>query len=164
MGELPNTDCNSHAKIGINQSLVSRLIAKYRQTNDVTGRPRLSSAADDRVLVRSVVRDPKAPCSELLQQWQHLNVQASTRIVNRQLNKAGLKVRCRTFLRLDHRRNHVQRAISLSLLCIHISEHIKQHAQYFRTTMPVDIGNILLQILFLRRGLKIFSGRAGAHI
>ena len=103
-------------EIGINQIQVSRLIAKYRQTNDVTdrprpGRPRLSSAADDRVLVRSSVRDPKAPCSELRQQWQNLNVQASTRTVDRRLNKAGLKVRRprrRTFLALDHRCNRVQ--------------------------------------------------------
>ena len=28
------------------------------------------SAADDRVLVQSAVRDPKAPCSELRQQWR----------------------------------------------------------------------------------------------
>ena len=32
--------------------------------------------------------------------------------------------------------------ISLSLLCIHISEHIKQHAPFFRTTMPVHIGHV----------------------
>ena len=91
-------------------------IANYRQTNDVTdrprpGRPRLSSAADDRVLARSAVRDLKAPCSELGQQWQNLNVQASTRSVNRRLNKARLKTRrpCRrTFLMLDHRCNCVQ--------------------------------------------------------
>ena len=95
---------------GINQSQVSRLIAKYRKTNDVTDRtrperPRPSSTADGRVLVRSAVCDPKAPCSELLQQWQDFNVQASTRTVNRRLNKAGLKTRRprrRTCLTLDH--------------------------------------------------------------
>ena len=61
--------------------------------------------------MRSAVRDPKANCSELGQQWQNLNVQASTRTVNRRLNKAGLKARHprrRTFLTLDHRRNRVQ--------------------------------------------------------
>ena len=60
--------------------------------------------------MRSVVRDPKAPCSELRQQWQNLNVQASTRTVHKRLNKAGLKVRRprrRTFLTLDHRCNRV---------------------------------------------------------
>ena len=45
---------------GINQSQVKWLIAKYRETNDVTDRPRsgrpiLSSAANDRVLVQSAV-------------------------------------------------------------------------------------------------------------
>ena len=80
-------------QIGINQSQVSRLIANYRQTNDVTdrprtGRPRLSSAADDRVRVRSAVRDPKAPCSELRPLGQNLNVQASTSTVNKRPNKA----------------------------------------------------------------------------
>ena len=113
MCEAGQTQTVITRQIGINQSRVSRLIAKYRQTNDVTdrprpGRPRLSSTADDRVLVRSVVRDPKAPCSKLRQQWQNLNVQASTRTVNRRLNKAGLKARRprrRTFLALGHRHN-----------------------------------------------------------
>ena len=103
-------------QIGINQSQVSRLIAKCRQTNDVTDRlqprrPIISSAADDRVLVRSAVRDPKAPCSEHRQLWQNLNVQAITRTVNRRLSKAGLKMRRprrRKFLTLDHQRNRVQ--------------------------------------------------------
>ena len=56
--------------------------------------------------MRSAVRDPRAPCSELCQQWQNLNVQASTRTVSRRLNKAGLKARHprrQTFLTLDHR-------------------------------------------------------------
>lgn len=116
MWEAGQTQTVFARRFGINQSQVSRLIAKYRQTNDVTdrprsGRPRLSSAADDRLLVRSAVRDPKTPCSDLRQQWQNLNVRASTRTVNRRLNKAGLKAcrpRCRTFLTLDHRRNRVQ--------------------------------------------------------
>ena len=61
--------------------------------------------------MRSAVCDPKASCSELRQQWQNRNVQASTRTVNRRLNKDGLKVRRprrRTFLTLDHRRNRVR--------------------------------------------------------
>ena len=50
-------------QIWINKSQVSRLIAKCRQTNDVTdrlrpGRPIIISAADIRVLVRSAVRNP----------------------------------------------------------------------------------------------------------
>ena len=116
MWEAGQTQTVIARQIGINQSQVSRLIAKYRQTNDVTdrpqpGRPRIFSAANDRVLVRSAVRDPMAPCSELHQQWQNLNVQASIRTVNRRLNKAGLKARRprrRTFLTLDHRRNRMQ--------------------------------------------------------
>ena len=65
------------------------------------------------MLVRSAAHDPKAPCSELCQQWQNLNVQASTRTVNRRLNKAGLKARRWTFLMLDHRSNHVQWAANI---------------------------------------------------
>ena len=41
-----------------------------------------SSAADDRVLERSAVRDPKTPCSELRQQWRNFNMRASTRTIN----------------------------------------------------------------------------------
>ena len=121
MWEAGQTQTVIARQIGINQSQVSRLIATYRQTNDVTGRPRpgrhcLSSAADDRVLVRSAVRDPKAPCSSLRQLWQNLNFQAYTRTVNRRLNKAGLKSsrpRRWTFLTLDHRRNRVQWAANI---------------------------------------------------
>ena len=120
MWEAGQTQTVIARQTGINQGQVSRLIAKYRQTNDVTdrpmpGRPRVSSAADYRVPVRSAVRDLKAPYSELCQQWQNLNVQASTRTVNRRLNKAGLKARRprrRTFLTLDYRRNRVQWALS----------------------------------------------------
>ena len=112
MCEADQTQTVIARRFWIKQSQVSWLIAKYRQTNDVTdrprpGRPRLFSAADDRVLVRSVVRDPRTPCSELHQQWQNLNMRASTRTVHRRLNKAGLKTRRprrRTFLTPDHRR------------------------------------------------------------
>ena len=56
MWEAGQTQTVIARHIGINQSQVSKLIAKYRQTNDVTdrprpGRPKLSSTADDRVLV-----------------------------------------------------------------------------------------------------------------
>ena len=116
MWEACKTQTVIAKQTGIIQSQVSLLIATYRQTNDVIDtprprRPRLSSAADVRVLVRIDVHDPKAPCSELRQQRQNLNVQASTRTVNRRPNKAGLKARRprrRTFLTLDYRRNRVQ--------------------------------------------------------
>ena len=114
MWEAGQTQTVISRQIGINQRYVSQLIAKHRQTNDATDsprpvRPRISSAADYRVLVRSAVSDPKAPCSELSQQWQQLNVQASTRTVNRRL-KAGLKAPRWTFLTLDNRRNRVHLA------------------------------------------------------
>ena len=110
MWEAGQTQTVIARQIRINQSQISRLIAKYRQTNGVTdrpqaGRPGISSAANVRVILLSAVCDPKAPCSELRQQWQNLNVQASTRTVNRPLNKAGLKAprpRRLTFLTLDH--------------------------------------------------------------
>ena len=56
MWEAGQTQTVIARQIGINQSQVSQLIAKYRQTNNVTDRqrpvrPRISSAADDRVLV-----------------------------------------------------------------------------------------------------------------
>ena len=52
---------------GINQSQVSRSIEKYMycQTNEVINSP---WSGRPRVLVRSAVRDPKAPCSEFRQQ------------------------------------------------------------------------------------------------
>ena len=52
----------------------------------------------------------------------------------------------------------------LSLLCTHISEHIKLHIPFFKTTMPVRIGPVLLQILLPRKASRNFSGRAGVPI
>ena len=57
--------------------------------------------------MRSAVRDSKAPCSELRQEWQNVDVRTSTRTVNSRFNKAGFKAP-RPFLTLDHRRNRVQ--------------------------------------------------------
>ena len=69
MWEFGQTQTVKAMQIGINQSQVNRLIAKYCKTNDVTDRPCLgdqdSSATDDRVLARSAVCNPKAPCSAL---------------------------------------------------------------------------------------------------
>ena len=116
MWEAGQTQTVIARPIGINQSQVSQIIAKYRQTNAVTdtpkpGRPRLPSSADDRVLVRSAVCDPKASCSELRQQWHNLMFKPVPEMLIRRLNKAGLKARRprrRTFLKLDYRRNRVQ--------------------------------------------------------
>ena len=74
-------------------------------------------------------------------------------------HKLDLKV-----VRHKLRQGNVTLTISWNLLCIRISEHIKQQAPYFRTTMPIHIGHELLQTLLHRRGLRIFSGRAGATI
>ena len=112
MGGWPNIDCNSQANWDKPEP------SKSVNCNAVTDRPwpggpKISFAADDKALVRFAVRDPKAPCSEFRQQWQILNVKASTRTVNRRLNKAGLKAhrpRRQTFLTLNHRRNRVQLA------------------------------------------------------
>ena len=54
--------------------------------------------------------------------------------------------------------------ISFSLLCTHIFEHIKLHVPFFRTTMPVRIGPVLLQNLLPRKGLRNFSGLAEVPI
>ena len=75
------------------------------------GRPRLSFSAKYRVLAQSAVLDRKAPCLELRQHWQNLNVQASNRTLKRRLNKSGLKAhrpRRRMFLKRDHQCNCVQ--------------------------------------------------------
>ena len=102
VGVWPNTDCNSQANWDKPEPFQS--IAKSNDVTDRPGRPRISSAANARVLVRSALHDPKAPCSELSQQWQNLDLQVSTRTVN----TAGLEARRRTFLTFDHRRNCVQ--------------------------------------------------------
>ena len=92
----------------------------------------------------------KLKCSVVDPLWCGAALVITTSLISRLLDKLW--------------QGNVTLTISLSVLCIHISEHIKKHAPYFRTTMPVHIGHVLLQILLPRSGLKIFSGRGGAPI
>ena len=89
---------------------------EYHRTNDVTDRPlflrpRLASAADEREIGRSAVRGLKATCSEIRLQWLNLMIVTVPELLTGDLTKAGFQGRRpRSFLTLDHRRNHVQPA------------------------------------------------------
>ena len=96
------------------------------------------SAVVDRVLVQLAVRDPKAPCSELRQQWQNLNVRANTRTVNRRLNRAGLNARRprrRTFLTPDHRAVVCSRPLTYFLELNNVRPYLLIRRQLFSITI-----------------------------
>jgi hypothetical protein len=92
--------------------LVSRLVRKHTQTNNVkdlprSGRPRVTSDRDDRALQRLVRRMPFATSSVLKQHWLP-NRRLSTRTVRNRLKSAGLKSRRvtkRSLLADRHRRS-----------------------------------------------------------
>jgi transposase len=84
-------------QMGYHYTVVSRLVRKHTQTNNVkdlprSGRPRVTSDRDDRALQRLVRRMPFATSPVLKQQWLP-NRRLSTRTVRNRLKSAGLKSR-----------------------------------------------------------------------
>ena len=84
-------------QMGYHYTVVSRLVRKHTQTNNVkdlprSGRPRVTSYRDDRALQRLVRRMPFATSPVLKQHWLP-NRRLSTRTVRNRLKSAGLKSR-----------------------------------------------------------------------
>jgi transposase len=84
-------------EMGYHYAVVSRLVRKHTQTNNVkalprSGKPRVTSDRDDRALQRSVRRMSFATSPVLKQQWLP-NRRLSTRTVRNRLKSAGLKSR-----------------------------------------------------------------------
>jgi IS30 family transposase len=80
-------------QMGYHYTVVSRLVRKHTQTNNVKdlpriGRPRVTSDRDDRALQRLVKRMPFAISPVLKQQWLP-NRRLSTRTVRNRLNISG---------------------------------------------------------------------------
>ena len=85
-------------QMGYHYTVVSRLVRKYTQTNNVkdlprSGRPRVTSDRDDRALQRLVRRMPFATSPVLKQHWLP-NRRLSTRTVRNRLKGESLNVHC----------------------------------------------------------------------
>ena len=83
--------------MGYHYTVVSRLVRKHTQTNNVkdlprSGRPQVISDRDNRALQRLVRRMPFATSPVLKQHWLP-NRRPSTRTVRNRLKSAGLKSR-----------------------------------------------------------------------
>ena len=84
-------------QMGYHYTVVSRLVRKHTQTNNVkdllrSSKPRVTSGRDDRALQRLVRRMPFATSHVLKQHWLP-NRRLSTRTVRNRLKSAGLKSR-----------------------------------------------------------------------
>ena len=84
-------------QMGYHHTVVSRLVRKHTQTNNVkdlprSGRPRITSDHDDRTLQRLVRRMPFATSPVLKQHWLPSR-RLSTRTVRNHLKSEGLKLR-----------------------------------------------------------------------
>lgn len=86
-------------RVGFNQSTVVRLLQKYQRTGDVArkrgrGRKRVTTAAEDRYLIRLCIRNRRASSSDLKRAWQEgSGITSSARTVRRRLLAAGLAAR-----------------------------------------------------------------------
>jgi hypothetical protein len=98
-------------KMGYHYTVVSRLVRKHTQTNNVNSlvRPWVPSHRDDRSLQHLVGRMPFTTSSILKQHWLS-NRRLSTRTVRNRLQSAGLKLRRvikRPLLADRHRRSRL---------------------------------------------------------
>ena len=101
-------------QMGYHYTVVSRLVGKHTQTNNVkdllrSGRPRVTSDRDNRALQCLVRRMPFTTSPVLKQHWLP-NRRLSTRTVRNRLKSAGLKSRRvikRPLLADRHRRSRV---------------------------------------------------------
>jgi transposase len=101
-------------QMGYHYTVVSRLVRKHTQTNNVkdlprSGRPRLTSDRDERALQRLVRRMPFATSLILKQHWVS-NRRVSTKTVRHHLKSAGLNSRRvikRPLLADRHRRSRL---------------------------------------------------------
>jgi transposase len=101
-------------QMGYHYTVISRLVRKNTQTNNVkdlprSGRPRVTSDRDDRALQRLVRRMPFAISPVLKQHWLY-NRHLSTRTVRNRLKSAGFKSRRvikRPLLADRHRRSRL---------------------------------------------------------
>jgi transposase len=122
-------------QMGYHYTVVSRLVRKHTQTNNVndwprSGRTRITSDRDDRALQRLVRRMPFATSPILKQHWLP-NRRLSTRTVRNRLKSAGLKSRRvikRPLLADRHRRTRLAWCLARGWnLCLHKKTWRKIH-------------------------------------
>ena len=84
-------------RLGVTHTVISRLVQKHGLTGQAkdrprSGRPRKTSARDDRALVYMSNRHPMAGSRYLRQNW-NAGVRVSTSTVRRRLKAVGLRAR-----------------------------------------------------------------------
>lgn len=86
-------------RVGVSRETVNRILKRNRETGSLvpgksTGRPRVTTQRDDRVLGRLARQDRSKSCDSLRAEWtQGRNIQASSRTVNRRLISMGYRAR-----------------------------------------------------------------------
>ncbi|GFX81642.1 transposable element Tcb2 transposase [Trichonephila clavipes] len=105
------------AEFGINKSLVSRARKAFQTTGTAVrkvggGRPRTTTAGDDRYIILQANRGPRQSASVIAHQFSTATGRQVSRFtVDRRLHKGGLFARCPERylpLKVDHRRHSLQ--------------------------------------------------------
>lgn len=135
------------ARIGVRRETVNRILKRNQQTGSVdpgksTGRPRVSTVRDDRVLVRLARQDRFKSCNVLTAEWnQQANIRASSRTVNRRLIQMGYRARrCAVKPKLTprHKRERLTWARQYRNLTIQHWQHVVFGDESRFLLFPVD--------------------------
>lgn len=134
-------------RVGVRRETVNRILKHNRDTGDLrpgksTGRPRISTERDDRVLGRLTRQDRLAPCTTLRTRWyQSTNVRATARTVNNRVIQMGYRARrcaVKPKLTARHRRDRLAWARQYRNLTVGHWEHVVFADESRFQLFPVD--------------------------
>lgn len=135
--EEGHTQADVAARVGVNQSDVSRIVKKFRETNSVhdrpkSGRPRITTDVQDRFITLTARRNRTATAPAIRRDFQHAhNIVICDQTIRNRLHVANLFTRRPLYvpkLTLEHKRNRLEWA----------NEHLEWDENQWRNVLFSD--------------------------
>ena len=137
-------------RVGVSQSVISRLRSRLAQTNSTlldrrqSGRPRSTSQAQDRFLRMSALRSRSVSAEQLRERLSRTGIRVSVQTVRNRLHSAGLRAR-RPYDGMQLSQTHRQARLAWT------RQHRRWTNQQWATVHFTDESRFLLDMLDRRR-------------
>ena len=136
-------------RLGVSQSVISRLRTRLAQTNSTldrrrSGRPRSTSQTQDRFLRTSALRSRSVSAEQLRERLSRTGTRVSVQTVRNQLHSAGLRA-LRPYIGVPLSQRHRQARLART------RQHRRWTNQQWATVLFTDESRFLLDMLDRRR-------------
>ena len=136
-------------RLGVSQSVISRLRTRLAQTSSTldrrrSGRPRSTSQSQDRFLRMSALRSRSVSAEQLLERLSRTGTRVSVQTVRNRLHSAGLRAR-RPYVGVSFSQRHRQARLAWT------RQHRRWTNQQWATVLFTDESRFLLDMLDRRR-------------